>query len=293
MDSHGSHQSENMQKIYHYRFNNIARCPQLVNIPIYTITKRLLLDYMETRIKQDGVSNATVNREASLIKCILFRATEWDILDRNPLQGFKLLPEAPKRDVKLTTEDATSLISELKEPVASIIEFLIYTGFRKESVFDMRIDSIQFHDLTLTGEVSLKVKGGKTEKFPLSQIAVEVLKRVIGNRKSGYVFINNKTGNRFISIHKSFNRIVRKLGLTVNGTKLRIHDLRHVNATWMHQASIGKDIIGQLLGHRDSNTANRYITYDRMSYDNALKVIPKIERNAKKEDSRHFQSEAS
>ncbi|MFC1552370.1 tyrosine-type recombinase/integrase [Candidatus Latescibacterota bacterium] len=292
MERHGSKQSESMQTLYRYRFINIARCPQLAEIPIYTITKRLLLDYMEARLKQDGVSTATVNREASMIKCMLFRAIEWDMLDRNQLQGFKLLSEGPKREVKLTEEEASALINELKEPISSIVELLIYTGFRKESVLDMKIDSIQFHDITSTGEVSLNVKGGKTEKFPLGSNAVEVLKRVIGKRKSGYVFVNQRTGNRYSSIHKTFNTVVRKLGLTVIGTKLRIHDLRHANATWMHQAGIGKDIIGQLLGHKDSKTADRYITYDRMSYGVALEVIPKLERNAKKEDSSTCHAEA-
>ena len=98
-----------------------------------------------------------------------------------------------------------------------------------------------------------------------------------------YVFLNPKTGTRYISINRTFDRAVRKLGLTVNGTKLRFHDLRHIFGTWLHQAGVSLDVIRPLLGHKDRETTDRYITYDRLSYNDVLKVIPRIERSIKKE----------
>lgn len=285
MERHGSHQRDNTQNIYYYRFNQLCRCPSIVDIPIRNISKRLILDYMNLRMKQDGASPATVNREAALVKNILFRAIEWDVLDSNPLQGLKLLSEANKRLVMLSPGQAANLIDELQEPIASIVELAIYTGFRKNSILTLRIESIRFHDITPTGEVELIVKGGQTEKFPLCTPAVEVLKRVIGERKKGYVFINPKTGDRFYWIHKSFNRAVRNLGLTVNNTKLRFHDLRHVFATWLHEAGVGVDIISPLLGHHNRETTNRYVTFNRLSYSSALNTIPKIKRTSNKETS--------
>ena len=77
--------------------------------------------------------------------------------------------------------------------------------------------------------------------FPLGPAAIEVAKRAIGERREGYVFINPLTRTRYVSIHKSFNRAVRYLGITISdGTKLRIHDLRHVYATWLHRVSLDK-----------------------------------------------------
>jgi len=211
MERHGSYQSENMQEFYHYRLKHLCRCPALSDTPLGNITKRLMLDYMHARIKQDGVSTATVNREAAIVKSMLFRDVEWDIINKNPLQGLKLLPEAEKRQVNLSSEQASALINELQEPIASIVEFAIYTGFRKENILDLRIESIRFHDLTPTGEVEFIIKGGRKEKFPLSPSAVEVIKRNIGERTEGHVFINPETGKRFRTIHKGFDRIVLKL----------------------------------------------------------------------------------
>ncbi|NVM04389.1 MAG: site-specific integrase, partial [Candidatus Helarchaeota archaeon] len=279
LERHGSYNSNNMQELYRYRFKQICRCPALSTIPIGNITKRLMLDYMHARIKQDRASTATVNREAALVKSMLFRAVEWDIINKNPLQGLKLLPEAEKRKVDLTPKEASELINKLQEPIAGIIEFAIYTGFRKENILSMKIEQIRFHDLTPTGEIELIVKGGRKELYPLSPAAVEIIKRNIGNRKEGYVY--PKTGDRFYSIHKGFNTVVRKLGLTVNGTKLRFHDLRHVFATWLHKSGVSLDIVRLLLGHRDRETTDRYITYDPMHYRDVLNTIPKLNRNTK------------
>ena len=40
---------------------------------------------------------------------------------------------AEKRDVYLTVQQAATLLDELPEPIADIVEFAIYTGFRKET----------------------------------------------------------------------------------------------------------------------------------------------------------------
>ena len=228
-------------------------------------------------MKQDGVSTATVNREASMMKGMLFRAVEWDMIDRNPLQGLKLFKEAEKRRVNLTPEKAGQLIAELSEPLADAAEFSIYSGLRKENVLSLRIEQIRFHDLTLTGEVELVVKGGKRELFPLSTQAVEVVRRAIGNRREGYVFINPKTENRYMSINRSFDKAVRKLGLTVNGTKFRWHDLRHLFCSWLLKEGVSIDIIRELAGHKDRSTTDRYSTIERIEAGKNLALIPKIE----------------
>ena len=282
MERHGKLRSYKMQLSYENSYKNVFRCPSLINTEIDFLSKSLVLDYMHTRMKNDCVKAATVNREAAFIKCMLSKASEWDIIDINPLEGLKLLQEAEKRDVYLSVEQAQVLLNALTEPIADIVEFAVYTGFRKENILSLRIESVRFHDLTLTGETMLSIKGGRTEIFPLGPTAVDLLKRVIGNRKEGYVFINPQTLNRYVSINKTFDRAVRKLGLTVNGTKLRIHDLRHVFATWLHREGVSLDALRPLMGHKNRTTTDRYTTIDRLAAGKLLSYMPRI-RNFEKE----------
>ena len=292
MERHGTHQSKSMQEIYHYRFKNISRCPQLANIPISSISKRLMLDYMDLRLKQDKVSTSTVNREASLVKCMLFRATEWDILEHNPLQGFKLLPEPKKRDVNINIEKASVLLSYLNEPMRNIVKFAFFTGFRKESILSLRIEDIRFHDLTETAEVELSVKGGKRELFLVGAHAISVLKRAIGNRREGYVFINLQTKTRYYSINRTFDRAVRKAGLTVNGTKFRFHDIRHIFCNTLIRAGINMEKVRVLMGHENRSTTDRYTTIDRFDVKDELQLIPCIGETEQEKSLNHKQVEA-
>lgn len=115
--------------------------------------------------------------------------------------------------------------------------------------------------------------------FPIGQAALKLLRNSVGDRKEGYVFINPKTGTRYNSIHKTFNRAVRELNLQVYGTKLRFHELRHIFATWLHRAGVSLDVLRPLMVHRDRATTDRYTTIDRLEAGKVLRVMPRIKRS--------------
>jgi site-specific recombinase XerD len=120
----------------------------------------------------------------------------------------------------------------------------------------------------------------------LGPAALDVLRRAIGDRKEGYVFINPQTGTRYTSIHKKFDQVVRELGLTAaDGTKLRFHDLRHVFATWLHREGVSLDSLRFLLGHLDRTTTDRYTTVDRVALGDVLSLLPRLGRESKKKAS--------
>ena len=284
LERHGKDQSEKMITRYDSFFNNICRCPELSEVPLVSISKRIMIDYMKVRKELDGVSSATVNREAAFVKGMLNRAVEWELLDFNPLQGLKLFKEPEKREVELSRKDATRLIRALPAPIANIAEFAIYTGFRKESILSLKIKQVRLDDSGDSGTVRLIIKGGRKESFPLGVQAVEVLKSVIGGRRDGYVFINPETRTRYRDIHVTFDRAVRKLGLKVGETKLRFHDLRHVFATWLHEAGASLDELRPLLGHRKRATTDRYVTINRKAMGDVLNLMPRIRRKRTQPD---------
>jgi len=212
-------------------------------------------------------------------KPVLYERTiEWEILDHNPLRRLKKIPESDKREVSITVEEAGTLIDELSEPMVNIVEFAIYSGFRKGNILNLKIEDLVFHDLQETSEALIVIKGGKRKRSPLGSHATEVLRRSIGSRIEGFVFLNPRTGTRYGSIQEPFDKALKKLGLKVNGTKLRFHDLRHVFATWLHSAGVSLDDIRELLGHQDRNTTDRYVTSDPKTALKALTVMPRIIR---------------
>ena len=275
-ERHGSRQSKSMQQLYKTFFKNISRCKEITSAPMSKLSRGVLYDYMHLRIKNDGVTTATVNREAAFVKGMLSRAVDWEIIPENPLSKLRLLKEAEKRQVNLTPEQALELINALHEPVASMVEFAIYSGFRRENILSLRIEQLRLNDIGNIATVELTVKGGKTELYPLGPQAVSVLSRMIGNRTEGYVFTNRKTNTRYTTFHKQFDKAVRKLGIKVGESKLRFHDLRHVFATWLHRSGVSIDVIRPLLGHSKVSTTERYTTYNRIECGSVLRLLPDI-----------------
>ncbi len=186
-------------------------------------------------------------------------------------------------------------MDEIPVSVFNIIEFACYTGFRLENILSLRIEEIRFHDLMPTAEVYREVKGGRNILFPLGEQAVEVLIRVIGNRKEGYVFVNPRSGTRYRSIQTSFNKGVRKVGLTtMDGSKLRFHDLRHVFSNWLYRNGEGAslDQLRPLLGHKDRSTTDRYVTVNRSAAGKVLSLLPNIRKSGQKNSSSSHKVEA-
>jgi integrase len=276
MQRHGAQRSAAMQESYKFSFKNICRCAPLADVALDSITRKTMLDYMHARKEQDDVTNATVNREAAFVKILLRCAVDWESISHNPLAGMKLFKEADKREVLITTEQAEALIKALPYLMANIVEFAIYSGFRKENILGLRIEDVNFHDAKSTADVELVIKGGRRQRFMLGELAVEVIKRVTWKHKQGFVFLNPRTGTRYKSIHKTFNMAVKKVGLIVNGTKFRFHDLRHVFATWLHQAGVSLDVLRPLMGHRDRATTDRYASLNQESFGTVLNMMPRI-----------------
>ena len=103
--------------------------------------------------------------------------------------------------------------------------------------------------------------------------AVEIVKRAIGRRDSGYVFINPETGTRYSTISESFSRAAQKL--RVGDTCLRFHDLRHVFATWLHAEGVSLDTLRVLMNHKKRSMTDRYMTAKTSGAANVLMLMPK------------------
>ncbi len=278
MDRHGRNRSKKMQVSYKNSFGNVCRCPQLTDAPLVQIDQGLVQDYLNARIRQDGVKPASANREKAFLSVLLKKAVTWGYLDINPLEGMESFREPRKRDVEITPEQAANLIEALPSTgVKSIVAFAIYTGLRLEAILDIQIEDIKIDEDISVSRAVVQYKGGDGVERILSKYATEIIKSSMGNRKSGHVFINPGTGKRYQGRMGSFDRAVKKLKLQAkDGSKLRFHDLRHVYGNWLHRAGVSLDELRVLYGHRDRATTDRYVTPDLNAISKKLSLQPRI-----------------
>ena len=255
-EDHLSTLRPNTQDLYRRLMVTLSDYP-VARLSICEINRRAVIQYQQQR--NGKASPATINREVQLIKSMLGRAFEWEILERDPRPGMKLLKENNMRDVSnIRPEQMIGLLESLPDTLSNICEVALCTGFRKETIVGMMINQVQLPDIGDTGTVRFEGKGGDHLVKNVGPQAVKILKEAIGNRTEGYVFLSPQ-GGRYISIHKTLDDRIRKLKITTaDGQKFCFHDFRRLYATWMLNAGWSLDKVRDALDHKDRSTTDRY-----------------------------------
>ena len=263
MEKHGIDKASSTKRSYRTSMKNFYRFPELTYVPLNEISRKVVREYLKARIDEDGISNRTANIELGHLSLMLDCAVEEEYLDINSLYRMKKYKDKGKRDVKLRKDQVKELLSSLKGFRRDMMEILLDSGLRKGELLTLRIEEIVFNDSHQIAIVNKVVKGGKRRSILVHSSGTSVLKRVIGQRTEGYVFINSKTGKPYVSIHKGINRVIRQLGLQAcDKSKLRIHDARHVVISDWYNSGVRLEDIQIGVGHSNKSTTERYITPD-------------------------------
>lgn len=149
-------------------------CKVFGNRYLHQITSVDVRRYMADRLK--SVKPSTVNRDLSMLKCMLNRAIEWGYLDSNPLKFISKLKENNERCRWLTEIEQKHLLSFCHGLTRSFVLIALRTGMRygeishlkwqqapNSNYVDLKEDVIFIHE-------SLS-KSQKSRWIPLSQTA--------------------------------------------------------------------------------------------------------------------------
>ena len=81
--------------------------------------------------------------------------------------------------------------------------------------------------------------------MPLNDSALQVLDELGTDGAHEHLFVNRQTNDRYTTIHKVWGRLRAKAGLP----HLRIHDLRHMYASFLVNSGRSLYEVQQILGH--------------------------------------------
>ncbi|HAU28672.1 MAG TPA: site-specific integrase [Rhodospirillaceae bacterium] len=199
------------------------------------------------------------NRVLALLSKMFSLAVAWGWRADNPVRGVPKYQEE-KRERWLDDKELAILMAALEEhsesASAAAIRFLILTGARRSEVLNA-----EWNQFDLERAVWIKsshhTKQKKAHYVPLSPAALEVLHgRQIANQAqpSLFVFPGRGTDKPQQELKKFWNKILTETKLK----NLRLHDLRHTYASHLVSSGVSLPIVGQLLGHTQSQTTHRY-----------------------------------
>ena len=253
--------------------------PTIGRLAIGEIDTRLLDRFYRWLRDEHGLSASTVKSIHSLIRGSLRQATIWGYIAVNPATEAR--PRSPQRtEVNLpdgaAVAAALARLAKTDHEFGSFVRLAAATGARRGELcglqwadLDLEVGVVTIDAAVIatteSGVVRQQTKTHTKRSVAVDGDTVDVLHRhraamaaraaaVDGKLTStSYVFSNSATGTtpwRPDSVSTKWNRIRGDLGLA----DVRLHDLRHLQATMLLKAGVPVKNVSKRLGHRDTAT---------------------------------------
>ena len=223
------------------------------------LRKRRVADIVRRDIEQlvKAMPGTTRNRVLAFLSRLfsLFEIWEWRPQNSNPVRGIERAREQA-RDRVLSPTELSALAKSLNNaesanpaPVAAI-RFATLTGLRIGEVLAMQWKHIDFEG----GRLLLPETKTGRRYHDLPTSALEIL--VALPRINEWVFtVGRDAPVTYRTVRKHFAEVASKAGLE----DVRLHDLRRTVMTQAASAGIGAYVLRDLLGHKSTVMADRYI----------------------------------
>jgi integrase len=213
--------------------------------------------------KNAGKKPATINRELSLLKSILFAAEYDGLIPSNPIRGrrVKKLDEANSREktilsLEITDEKLRKLIDCAAPHFKPVLKIALITGMRQGEILNMKWKDINFR----LGTIHIPEENSKTKKerfIPIDSILFNTLDSI--DKKGEYVFMNDANTGHMKDIRGAFASACERAGIPSGREDgLTFHDCRHLAAYRLVKLT---DIVtaSKILGHSDVKMTMRYV----------------------------------
>ncbi|MCK9462366.1 MAG: site-specific integrase [Proteobacteria bacterium] len=237
-----------------------------------TLTQRDVDQYRTSRLEEKTVRGGppavgTLNREVALLKRLMTYAIKCGDLDRNPLQGVGLLRENNTRDVVASEQQFAALVAAADAVFKPILLVAYDTGMRLDEVLGLEWRQVDLKE----GVIRLQAEDTKTAMprdillTARAKAEVEALPRSL----SGFVFVNPKTGDRWVDVRKQFRKACKDAGIS----GLWFHDLRRSFITNTRRRGGAESVVMKMSGHRTREVFTRYNIIDNTDLRAALALI--------------------
>jgi integrase len=258
---------------------------RLASAKLDSIEEEGIEAYKQTRARTDSrrkkpLSAASINRELATLRRLLRMAHEWKVIQRIP--RIRLLRGEHNREFVLSHQQERVYLAALPEVARDVAEVLLDTGLRLGEALSLEWPQVhlepakgaKFGYLTI---LSAKAKSKKSRNVPLSQRAVEALKRQPA--PAGFVF-KMPNGSPISASHLDHQhaRIRELLKLPADFV---LHSLRHTFGTRLGEAGADAFTIMRLMGHSTITVSQHYVhpspesielAYERLTALNMQKV---------------------
>ena len=203
--------------------------------------------------------SATRNRALAFVSRLfsLFETWEWRPQQTNPVRGVERAREEPRDRVLDAAElavlaTALDRLDERFPASVAAIRVAALTGLRISEVLAIRWEHVDFASRRVT--LPQTKTGRRSHHFP--RAALDILRAVPRLNKGHHVFaVDSRGALTYRTVRHHFGEAVKLAGLS----DVRLHDLRRTFMTNAAAAGVGTHVLRDLLGHKSTAMADRYV----------------------------------
>ena len=234
--------------IYHLKF----LLPFLSETPVLRVTKALADEFRKARQAQNkSIKDATINRDLSVLRHILYWGVDEQLLPANPLARLKMARERRTRRQVLSVAEEQLLLASAKDHLYGMVVLALDTGMRRGEITSQLWEDVDFSQKVLFVTRS-KTPEGESREIPLSGRLHEYL---VARRANGLVI--NFKGRHVRIVKRTWKTALKTAGLR----HIRFHDLRHTFNTRLMEAGVLQEIRMALMGHSSGATVHSIYTH--------------------------------
>jgi len=233
--------------------------PAFGNQRLNTVTRKQLVE-LHLSLKEDyGLAGATCDHFIKLVRAVYNVAIQWEVVTENPAARIPLFREPNQVENYMTEEQLQRLLvvlhSSENRNVARIAMFLLSCGARLNEALTATWEQIDMDSSTWRIPASTS-KSKKVRAVPLNASAIDVLDEIQPDLKlrKGFLFLNDRTGTNLKTVHRAWYKIREEAGVPF----LRLHDLRHMYASFLVNSGRSLYEVQQVLGHSSPIVTQRY-----------------------------------
>ncbi len=235
--------------IYHLKF----LLPFFGEAPVIRITKSFADEFRKGRQRGNkSIKDATINRDLSVLRHILYWAVDEQLLQANPLARMKMARERRTRRQVLSVGEEQLLLAVAAGHLYPMVLMALDTGMRRGEITSQSWEDIDFSQKVLFVTRS-KTPEGESREIPLTR------------RLHRYLAANRQTEGLVIQFHDRHVRIIKRTWKTaLKNAKLRhirFHDLRHTFNTRLMEAGVLQEIRMALMGHSSGSKVHSIYTH--------------------------------
>jgi integrase len=237
--------------IYHLKF----LLPFFSEFPALRVTKSLTEEFRRRRQSGTSTKDATVNRDLSVLRHILYWAVDEQLLTANPLARLKMARERRTRRQVLSVPEEQQLLGAAKGHLYAMTVMALDTGMRRGEITSQCWEDVDFSRKLLSVTHS-KTPEGESREIPLTERLLELL---LESRKAEGLVVGFR-GKPIRIVKRAWKTALNHAGIR----HVRFHDLRHTFNTRLMEAGVLQEVRMALMGHSPGSKVHATYTHIEM-----------------------------